>query len=380
MEREQHIVQDAAEHYAVYVMQAEAVRLGVGSTTTRDSLHAEFRSHLAQGGIAEADFDTGKHRKYKDNADKQLPAFVGRLSAHFPGRDFAFENVERDYRNRGLKADFLIRVEGAMEPIAVSLKNYVGTGGIKRPQVMSGTFASFAASFVFERAGVGIYLDPRTPGRTFKGSAVAERNAILRHMDLEQVVEPLEVLDALQLAVRTEFLGADCEFYDQERVKAAVARIADPAIEATLEVFDCVGIDRARQTILSRVGLDGKEEALFFDADRYVDSITNTRYHELHEAVQDRRTRFAPIHHKQSIRFLLERDGDVVLTIDVPYTINTNGAWHRPTPRYEGFQTYNDKGKQVALLWGQRRPRKSKEIATSVNTYVNLGATGIFTE
>lgn len=378
MDRRQHIVQDAAEHYAVYLMQSTAEQMGAAGKLPSRLRHEEFLGYLEKVSLSLGEFTSGKYGKYKENADEQVPAFVRRLTGYFPGRGLDFENVEREYRNLGLKADFLIAVDGLSSPIPVSLKNYIGTGGIGRPQVASGTFASFAASFVFERTGVGMYADPRFPDRSFRGNDIATRNAVLAIIGRSALVPFLSVLDDLQAQVRREFLGPECEMYEPARVRAAVERIAGAGIDACLSVLEAVGIETVREIFLSRIGLDGKEEALFFDSNRYVDSITNKRYHELRQELNSIDTQFIVAKHKQAIRFTFQSAGRTVLATDAPFTINTNGAWYRPSPAYEGYETYNDKGHDVRLLWGQRRPYKSKEIATSVNTYVNLERVGIF--
>jgi hypothetical protein len=378
VDREQHVVQDAAEHYAVYVMQKRAERLGIASSSTSSALEAAFRDYLRGAGLTKEDFFNGKYRQYRLNAELQLPHFVDRLASHFERRPIAFETVERDFRNRGLKGDFTIDVAWQGDPIAVSLKNYVGSSGITRPQVGSGTFASFTAGFVFERVGVGKYADPRDLSRTFQGSNVAARNAVLRHMGREDLIGPLAVLDECQAEVREEFLGPECEFYDAPRVARAARRIAAKATLAVLEVFELLGMDVVRTIFLERAGLDGREEALFFDSERYVDSITSKRYHELRQRLNAADTQFSVGSYGQGLRFEFARRGVTVLKCDVPFTINTNGAWFRPSERYTGTRVYNDKGHPVALAWGQRRPYKSREIATSTNMYVDLAAVGIF--
>lgn len=379
MDREQHVIQDAAEFYAVYVMQKTAERLGAASTQSSESRLEEFLSYLLEGDLSRHDFSEGKYKQYKINADFQLPNFVQRVSYMHKHSRLNFENVEKEFRNRGLKGDFLLHVTGEDEPIPVSLKNYIGSGGITRPQVGSGTFASFAAGFVFERVGVGRYLNPIT-GDTFAGSNATERNKILANTGRADLVPILAVLDDLQAQVREEFLGPDCEYYDAARVKAAAQRVARAGISATLELFDRLGLDTVRQVFLTRSGLDGAEEALFFDADRYVDSITTHPYHELRERLNAPQTTLDIAEAGQGIRFTFSDDRGVVLQTDVPYTINTNGAWFRPKERFTGTQRYIDKGHPVDLVWGQRRPRKSKEIATSVNMYVDLARAGLFAD
>ncbi len=387
MERNQHLVQDTAEHYAVAVMQETAERLGIAGTQTAAPRRREFDAYLSGAGLMPEDFESGLYAKYKTNVDLQIPAFVRRLAKHarFQRRTLDFRNDEAAMRNKGLKGDFLISVSEG-EEIAVSLKNYIGGGGITRPQVSSGTFLSFACGFVFDRIGVGQYIDPRRKGAVFLGRDAVTRNAVLQ-WERENVpelrnraalIEPLEVLERLQLEMRTELLAEDCKMYDAARVKAVVNRIAQPGIETVLTIFGLLGHDEVRFSILARMGMDGKEESLFFDSDRYVDSITNVAYHQLLERLNDENTTFTAAQHKQNIRFSFHRGSELVLKTDVPFTINTNGAWYRPKVRYSGTQVYNDKGHDRALLWGERRPYKSLEIATSTNTYINLAKVGIF--
>ena len=76
--------------------------------------------------------------------------------------------------------------------------------------------------------------------------------------------------------------------------------------------------------------------------------------------------------HGQSLRFQFSDDLGDILTIDVPFTLQKNGAWFLPkSGAYEGYKYH--KKEKTNLLWGQRRPKKSKEIATSINTYMLLG-------
>lgn len=396
MDNDQHYAQDSCELYAVYKMQEAAERLGRSDGVHSGERWEEFVAYLSDCGLTVDEFENGKFRKYRQNVDQQVPAWVERLGLHFGGSNFFFENVEKEMRDRGMKADLLVHLSGEAEGhIAVSIKNYIGAGGITRPQVSSGTFLSFATGFVFDRVGVGQYVDPRPEADppVFKGSTTVARDAVLDYMDEHasefvairgtwRSIKPLlHHLERLQAEMREELLGPDCEMYDQARVRAVVERIAKPGIDTVLAIFEVLGEDVVRHKFLDRIGMDGdgKEEALFFDSERYVDSITNPAYHQLRELLNDAATDFSYVRHKQNIRFEFRSlSGKVLLKVDVPFTINTNGAWFRPRERFSGQQSYLDKGQTVSLKWGQRRPNKSKEIATSTNTYLDLGKTGIF--
>lgn len=383
MDDDQHSIQDSCEAYTAFVMQRTAEELGVAASIRSDELWEAFENYLDGCGLTVDEFEESEFGKYKRNADLQVPRFVQRLSQHFAGATLDFVLDEAAMRNAGMKGDVWIEISTLEEPISLSLKNYIGGGGITRPQVSSGTYLSFACGFVFNRIGVGKYEDPRpdAPAPAFQGSNTAVRNAVLEYEGRADLQDPLEYLEELNGDMRDELLGPDCEMYDAARVRSVVERIAQPGMETVLAIFEALGIGRVREKFLARIGMDGKEEALFFDSDRYVDSITSPRYHDLRQRLNAPETTFVAEQHRQAIRFeFSDEKGRDLLRTDVPFTVNTNGAWYRPRARYTGVREYDDKGHLVMLEWGQRRPYKSREIATSTNTYLNLARTGIFAD
>lgn len=376
VERDQHTVQDAAEHYAVFVMQRTAEELGVAVTHSADALWQQFTAYLDGVGITFVGFEAGEYKKYKRNVDHQIPRFVTRLAEKFRGKRINFWIDEVNQRNLGNKADFFISLGERRPAIPVSLKNYIGGGGITRPQVGSSTFLAFANRFVFERTGVGKYIDPREPGATFRGSSDV-RNEVLAFEGRHKLIAPLECLQELNRSMRDELL--QYEFFDQAAFDRERDRISVPGIRTVLSVFEILGVNEVvREKFLSLIGMDGTEEALFFDGERYVDSITNEAYHDLRALLNSSETVFEVCKHKQNLRFAFTHGNTSLLSVDVPFTINTNGAWWRDIPYFEGVRVKRDKGHDVELQWGQLRPFKSRELATSTNTYLNLLPVGIF--
>lgn len=381
MDDVQHSIQDSCEAYAVYVMQRTAENLGISTDGSSSARWADFVDYLNSCNMNLADFDKGDFAKYKNNVDLQVPRFVERLADYYGDSTFTFELVEAQARNGGLKTDVHIHVSGHREPVQLSIKNYIGSGGITRPQVSSGTYLSFANGFIFERIGVGKYEDPRPDMKWFMGSNGATREAVLDYTKRSEYKKWLAHLSELSREMREDLLGDDCRMYDQSRVRAAVDRCANAGIATVLAIFHALGPETVQEKFLARMGMDGTEEALFFDARQYIDSITSPKYHQLRAKLNASSTTFRYDQHGQGIRFeFIDTSGKSLLSTDVPFTINTNGAWHRPKKRYEGRQIKNDKGTEVRLLWGERRPNKSREIATSTNTWVNLRKAGIFSE
>lgn len=378
MDRHQHITQDAAEHYAVYVMAKYAEDYGLAEKGSSEIHWEGFLSYLKNHAWSfQRDFAT-HYPAYKINVDSQIPLFLERLRKHLNPKQLKFTIDEAHFRNLGKKADFTITIDDSPAPYFVSLKNYIGSSGITRPQVSAGTFLSFACGFVFDRNGVGTYDDPRFENGRFQGSNQKDRNAVLAHLGLQALASPLQTLEDLQGFVRSELLTIDD--YDQSAVKKVVATIVPQGQEAILEIFSKLGKETVRAKFLERIGLDGTEELLYFDNSNSLDSITNLKFHNLVASINNPNTVFSVTPVGQSLRFSYKLGQDVVLQADVPLTVNTNGAWYRPKDKFSGTQIYSDKGHAVALRWGQLRPHKSKEIATSTNLYVDLKATGIFTE
>lgn len=378
MDKEQHITQDAAEHYAVFAMAKHAELLGIARQNHSSAIYEVFKQYLADRNWTVQDFTSAHYPQYKINVDAQVPRFVERLQKHLPGKKFEFAINEAEFRRLGMKADFTIAMSETNHEHYVSLKNYIGSGGIERPQVSSGTFLSFAAGFVFDRVGVGSYTDPRSSNALFQGSNRSERDAVLDYEGRSVLKLPLQVLDTLQQEMRDQMLAPDMEMYDERKIKSVIANIVPRGQAAMLEIFSLLGMDHVRNKFLERAGLAGTEDILYFDENNFLDSITNRRFNVLRAEVNDRNSEFSITPVGQSLRFAFTSEARHILAVDVPLTINTNGAWHRPKQRYTGTQTKNDKGHLVELQWGQRRPYKSKEIATSTNTYINLKKAGIF--
>lgn len=115
-------------------------------------------------------------------------------------------------------------------------------------------------------------------------------------------------------------------------------------------------------------GLDGDEEILFLANSNFIDSVTSELVSNLVSQIRDPKTTFDYELRQQSIDFAFAVDGANVLSVNIPFTINKNGAWMSDV--YEGDRFH--KKENMFLRTAQRRPKKSKELATSINTYVDL--------
>ena len=74
----------------------------------------------------------------------------------------------------------------------------------------------------------------------------------------------------------------------------------------------------------------------------------------------------------KGVLFTLRDSDGIILSIEVPFTLQANGAWYRDS----SIECHPKE--KISLVYGQRRPKKSKEIATSINTYLNLKKAGVY--
>ena len=118
------------------------------------------------------------------------------------------------------------------------------------------------------------------------------------------------------------------------------------------------------------IGINEEELLIFTTDGKMVNSLTDTKLQYLRKVfTTGNKDDFDIIaeQHGQSINFGLTYKGDTLITINVPLTINKNGAWE--LDNIDGRYTKTDK---QFVNYGQRRPVKSKQMATSTNCYIKL--------
>ncbi len=368
MRQVEHNIQDAFEPYAVGVMQVTAEQLGLapkGSSSVHFDTHEE---HLRSRNVTHDDLKN--YPEYKLNADKHSQSFVLRLNQDRKPRTLRFDFVEKDARNEGRKEDFVVIIDG-QESVPFSLKNY--RNSIARAQVSAGTFNSLACSFLFDAGqGVGMYVDP-TSGKRFKGSNRAQRDLILAETGRQDAIQSFNLLDTLNDDIKKLFVySPEFEFLDESIFDTHRKRVGTRGAQILHDLIAVLPEDHVRAVMLARIGFDGSCEQVLFDPDSYSDSLTVPEFRYLiHKVRHDADMNFEIV--GQSLRFAFSDATKDLLIVDIPFTINKNGAWI--SEEYAGKRFHKKEG--VALATGQRRPKKSKELATSVNTYVNFEAAGI---
>lgn len=379
----EHYIQDSCELLAVALLQQLAERDGLAisrNATEKRAAYDDYRLHPDRGvdPSTMGERSAGLFATYVSNLETHLPHFFARLKRRFPGEAFDFVDVERDARNEGRREDFLIVRRGA-EPLRVSLKNY--RSSIDRPQVTAGTWNSFIVNFLFAGAGsVGSFMDPlsRVPFRSDDREA---RDRATLALGLPKVVDCLHEIDAMNDEIRSTFIdGPEHEMYDDAAFSAARVSYGTRGRDVAAAALAEMGEQRIKARIHTLAGLDDGDEALLIDPKKCTDSITSARFHEIRSGARDPASTVEFEKRGQSLIFwITAANGDRLLAVNVPFTINKNGAWWLPrSGPFEGTREKKDVGHVLQLRYGQRRPYKSRELATSVNTYLELKKAGIF--
>lgn len=375
------MMQDANELTAVAMIQSLFEERGVfyteNSSDKWDALVDYVNARPILGGMKKVEKSI-----YYTNCEKHMPDFVDRLIDKYPHLYLDVEDVEAEYRNKNLKGDFVIRgYEGNDEVLTISfsLKNY--KGGCQTIQCCSGTFNSFALNFTLEQAGVGSYLNPHT-GQKFMGRITEKRDAALTAAGKPGMIDSMHLLDEINYFVKDKYVnGEEARMWTniENQWKEDCHTYGMMAIKETLAIIENnFSGDEIIARLLKMTGFDGVEELLVMDNKNCVDSLTDSKMVKLIKGLRDDNTYIEYYQHGKSIRFDFMNDGVSLLNVTVPFTLNSNGAWYRDplNDPYKG-KKYHAKEK-MDLAWGQRRPKKSAELNSSINTYVNLGATGVF--
>ena len=125
-----HFIQDAAEAYVVYLLQAHAVENEVAITDDVSDKYNTFIQYCEDRDV----LDEFNKSIYKENIDAVVDKFFSDLIAKYPGRKFDFVDVEREFRDKKLKGDFVVQFEDDSF-VSFSLKNY--KKGFNRIQLCS---------------------------------------------------------------------------------------------------------------------------------------------------------------------------------------------------------------------------------------------------
>ena len=391
-----HYIQDAAEAWIVYLLQKLSVDNGTAITNNVEETLSAFVKHCKDKKIVK-DF---AESSYKKNIDAIVDNFYADIVKKNPNKKFDMVDVEKEFRDLGLKGDFIIicgelactawnelpkggELKEALKVwlekfsndyTSFSLKNYAK--GYNSIQLCSGTYLSFINNFVFVPDGVGMFVNPYT-GERFNGSDRETRNGLLKKMGLSSLIPFYSKIGKIQEKMRNFYINDPSAkfFYNvEDKWKKDCHNYGHNAAKVISEAMKFIDNDAVKDRIMKMSGLGGDEELLLIGKGKYFTSW-NDKYINLINRCKNATVEYAI--YGKGLRFVLkDTDGDII-DIDVPMTLNANGAWYKKglNEKFYGFE-YKDK-EGIDLAWAERRPKKSKEITTSINTYMRLSAAGI---
>jgi len=368
-----HLEADACEVAWVFLVAEELERKNVATEGIAESRKQDLLNHLSEQPKLK-DIEGLSKKTYYKNCVKQAPRFVSELIDTFPNSTFNVFDVEKEYRDMNMKGDFAIVVNGE-ETISFSLKNY--KGGVKRPQVCSGTYNSFVMNILFKSDGVGMFRNP-IDGLRFNGKG-KDRDLIVERNYGMDIVKILHKLDKLNVDMKEDFANSpDRKFFDKTMWEISCHDIGHEGADMVLDFLkNYVSKNLVRNRVMKMAGIDGAEELLAFDGKNYLNSLVNKRFKRMLEKIPTCELNY--FRHAKNIRFEFKFGDEIILEIDIPFTLNSNGCWYKGDTAkdvYEGKRFHKKEG--IELGWGERRPKKSREIATSVNTYVDFKKAGMF--
>lgn len=365
-----HFIQDAAEAYIVYLLQSHAVENKVAITDDVIAKYNTFIEYCEDRDILDAFNDS----IYKKNVDVVIDKFISDLLTKYPNRKFDFVDVEREFRDKKLKGDFIIRFEDDSF-ISFSLKNY--KKGFDRIQLCSGTWHSFLNNFLFESAGVGTFFDPFTQ-EVFQGCNREYRNDVIEKLGYDTLKEVYRFFDMINDTIKEFYTYGEQALYWKNvsaQWKGDCAAYGLKAAETIIAALDSISKDAVKNRIIKMAGLNYDEEILLVGKGKYLCSLFNQKYAQILERVNSDECVVEYTTNGKGVLFTLKDSSGIIISIEVPFTLQKNGAWYLPKAKYSGSQYHSKEG--VDLVYGERRPKKSKEISTSINTYLNLKKAGV---
>ena len=369
--REDHYMQDAAEAYIVWLLQKLAQKYNVALTNDAEDKKTIFNIYCYDREIE----STFRKSIYKENIDAVIDDFFVNLITKYPNRKFDFVDVEKEFRDKKLKGDFIMQFENGSY-ISFSLKNY--KKGFDRIQLCSGTWHSFLNNFLFKAVGVGTFKDPYT-GQVFQGCDYEHRDNLVQQLGYSSLTDVYNFFDSVNETIKSFYTYGEKANQWSNVSTQWKSDCKSYGLEAANKVIDALnGIDngKVKQRIIQMAGLTYDEEILLVGKGKHLCSLFNQKYRDILKRVNSEECVVEYATKRKSIVFTLKDNDGIIVTIEVPFTLQKNGAWYLPKKRYSGTEYH--KKENISLVYGQRRPKKSKEIATSINTYLNLKKAGVY--
>ena len=365
-----HHHQDTGEIYVIWKLQSLAVEHGVAITNDVDKKYNEYYSYAQDRGVEESFNDT----MYKKTPDKHLKSFFKQLLKKYPNRKFDFIGTMVEGRAEGKKGDFIIVFDDGTV-ISVSLKNQSDHTGA---QLCSGTWVSFLNNILFHRSSMGKFKNPFDDNITFLGCNAPIRNDLIEKLGYNDIVPIYEWMDNVNNEMKIFVQSEEARFHynvadqlekDRKNYGKQVAILSEKALRLMSQ-------DKVKSRMMKIAGLDCVEELLILSPTGYFCSLFNEKYQKALDRVNSKECelRYGVRDGLQGIDFSFNDNEGEIFSFYIPFTFNLNGSWYKMQlkEKFDGREYVVGSTKEnVYLTWAERKPKKSKQFATSVNCFVN---------
>ena len=250
-----HFHQDGGEKYIVFKLQELAVKNGTALTDSVDHKKLDFDNHCKGLGITES----FKKTIYCTNVDKWVESVYNDYVSLYPNEKFDFVNVEKEFRDKGLKGDYILQFED--REVSQGLKNQKEHN---KAQMCSGTWNSGLNNFLFESAGSGMFYVPNKKIK-WKGSKVSERDFFVKEEGYEELHPIYHRMDEINAKMKQFYVyGEEARFYYniEQQLNDDRKNYGKEISSLMVEALDIIGKDKVTARVKKMTGLDAAEELL----------------------------------------------------------------------------------------------------------------------
>ena len=366
-----HHEQDANELYIAYKCQEELENKNKHITKDSAKKKDDYLKHCDISKIETSSC-------YTDITDMHATMFIDSLIMNYPKTRFDIVCKETELRNQSKKGDFLIKFSDDKQDKSVSLKCYKNS--INRVQVCSGTWNSFLSRFFLCKetdGGPGKYIDKNN--KSFSCGKYQKRDEFIleNYKKGEKIVENFHKLD--KVFNKKKDLYTKSSKYEkiteegENKFKKDCEKYGRQAALICKENLKAVKSDKIKKSILDMLGFHNNgEEMLFLDKKQMFISLFDKDFKRFIELLNDNNTTIDVDTKKQSLSFDFINNKKTVLEVNIPFTFNKNGTWFLDKKYKNTDNKFYHEKEGIYLSYGDRRPKKSSEFATSTNTWINF--------
>lgn len=286
-------------------------------------------------------------------------------------------NTAREENSSGVedKADISIVIDNDVEN-PISLKQYMTLGDI---QVASGTYLSTLCGLAFDVVGRGVFIGPLgrfTSKDCHRGKpCTCQLDKIKSQFSEKYGEEIVSFVDELWSTkddineLRTYKLKPSKKFLNNYRYKVGVKTIK-PFLSA-IDIIQKVDGEGFKSRLLKRLALSNNDESVVISGFKKKKSFTfNSKIDKplsnLADKLTDENTELVFKPHGKGIRGSFTNNGEELLEVTIPFTININGSWvgdlnGRICSKDKKFYNYRE-----------MRPKKAEEMDTSTNCWLKM--------